>query len=98
MGGESPFFRLLHLARVRSVGEDNLWSVPSNNGLFGVKSFYSVMGCHDCVCFPWKSVWRTMVLLRVSFFVWLVALGKNLLWIIFKSGTLLWLIGVAYVK
>jgi hypothetical protein len=42
---------------------------PFKKGLFGVKSFYSVMGCHDCVRFPWKSVWRTKVLLRVAFLV-----------------------------
>jgi hypothetical protein len=47
-------------------------------GLFGVKSFYSIMGCHDGFRFPWKSVWRTKVPLRVAFFVWLAALGNIL--------------------
>jgi hypothetical protein len=68
----------VELARVRWVGEDKLWWDPSKKGLFGVKSFYSVMGCHDCVCFPRKSVWRTKVPLRVAFLVWSVALGKIL--------------------
>ena len=41
--------------------------------IFGVriwrmlKSFYSVLGCHDGLCFPWKSVWRTKAPLRVAF-------------------------------
>jgi hypothetical protein len=70
------FFRMLYLVRVRQEGEDKLWWVPSKRGLFGVKSFYNVMGCHDGFRFPWKSVWRTKVPLRVVFFVWLVALGN----------------------
>jgi hypothetical protein len=40
---------------------------PPKKGLFGVISFYSVMGHNDCVRFPWKSIWRTKVLLRVTF-------------------------------
>jgi len=57
---------------------DRLWWIPSKRGLFGVKSFYNVLGCLDGIQFPWKSVWRTKVLLRVAFFGWLAALGKIL--------------------
>jgi hypothetical protein len=39
----ASFFRVLHLARVRLEGEDKLWWFPSKKGLFGVKSFCSVM-------------------------------------------------------
>jgi hypothetical protein len=46
------FFRVLNLARIRREGEDKLWWVPSKRGLFGIKSFYSVMGCHDNFRFP----------------------------------------------
>jgi hypothetical protein len=49
-----------------------MWWVPSKKGLFGVKFFYSVMGCHDGVRFLWKSVWRTKVPLKVAFFGWSV--------------------------
>jgi hypothetical protein len=73
-----PFFRVLYLARVRREGNEKLWWAPSKKELFGVKSFYSAMGCHDGVRFLWKSVWRTKVLLGVAFFDWLVVLGKIL--------------------
>jgi hypothetical protein len=42
---------------------------PSKRGFFGVKSFYSVMGCNDGFRFPWKNVWQNKVPLRVAFFV-----------------------------
>jgi hypothetical protein len=50
------FFRVLYLARMRWEGEDKLWWVPSKRGLFGVKSFYSVMGCHVGFQFSLESV------------------------------------------
>jgi hypothetical protein len=43
--------------------------VPFKRGLFGIKSFYGVMGSHDGFSFPWKSVWQTKVPLRVAFLV-----------------------------
>jgi len=74
----ASFFMVLYLARVRQEGEGELWWVPSKNGLFDVKSFYSVMGCHDGVHFSWKIVWRNYVLLRVAFFGCSAALEKIL--------------------
>jgi len=65
-------------SQMRWKGENKLWWLPSKIGLFGVKFFYCVMGCHDGFCFPWKSVWRTKVPLMVAFFVWSAALGKFL--------------------
>jgi hypothetical protein len=47
---------MLYLVRMRQEGEDRSWWVPSKIGLFGVKSFYSVMSCHHVFHFPWKSV------------------------------------------
>jgi hypothetical protein len=92
------FFKILYLVRMKREGEDKLWWVSSKRGLFGVKSFYSVMGCHNGFHFPLKSIWRTKVLMRVAFFVRLAALGKTLLWIIFGSGASLGLIGVICAK
>jgi hypothetical protein len=40
--------------KVRREGEDRLWWVPSEKGLFGGKSFYSVMVCHDGIRFHGK--------------------------------------------
>jgi hypothetical protein len=72
------FFRVLYLVRMRWEVVDKLWWVPSKRGLFGVKSFYNVMGCHDGFHFPWKIIWLTKVSLRVVFFSWLATLGKIL--------------------
>jgi hypothetical protein len=59
---------MLYLVRMRREEEDKLWWVPSKRGLLSVKSFYKVIGCHDGVRFPLKSVWRTTIPLRVAFF------------------------------
>jgi hypothetical protein len=69
---------MLYLVRMRREGEVKLWWATSKRGLYGVKSFYSVMSCYDGFRFHWQNVWRTKVPLRVAFFVWLVALGKIL--------------------
>jgi len=63
---------------MRQEGEDKLWWVLFKKGSFGVKSFYSVMGCYDGFRFLWKIVWRTKVMLRVAFFGWSAALRKIL--------------------
>jgi hypothetical protein len=65
----ASFYRLLYLVRVRREELDRLLWNPSKRGLFGVNSFFKVLGCHDGFWFPWKSVWRTKVPLRVAFFV-----------------------------
>jgi len=75
----ASFYMVLYLARLTREGEYKLWWVPSKKRLFAVKFFYSVMGCHDGVCLSWKSVWRTKVPLRVTFFGWSAALGKILI-------------------
>jgi hypothetical protein len=41
------FYRLLYLVRMRWEGEDRLWWISSKRRLFDVKSFYSVISCHD---------------------------------------------------
>ena len=65
----ASFSRMLYLVRMRREEEDKFWWVLSKRGLLSVKSFYKVIGCHDGVRFPLKSVWRTKVPLRVAFFV-----------------------------
>jgi hypothetical protein len=40
----ASFYRL-YLVRMRWEGEDRLCWAPSKKGLFGVKSFYGVLGC-----------------------------------------------------
>jgi hypothetical protein len=74
----ASFHTLLYSHRVRRKGVDKLWWVPSQKGRFDVRSFYRVLGCKDDASFPWKSIWRTKVLLKVAFFVWSATLGKIL--------------------
>jgi hypothetical protein len=50
--------------------------VPSKKGLFIVSSFYIVFACNNGTHFPWKSIWRTKVPLRATFFAWSVAIGN----------------------
>jgi hypothetical protein len=64
----TSFYPLLYSHRVRREGEDKLWWVPSHKEKFDVRSFYRVIDCKDDVPFPWKSIWRTKVPLKVAFF------------------------------
>jgi hypothetical protein len=75
MDAFASFYRFFYLVRLRRKGEDMLWWIPSKRGLFGVKYFYRVMGCHD-VFISLVKVFGTKVPLRVAFFVWLVVQGK----------------------
>jgi hypothetical protein len=57
-------------------GVDQLWWSPSNNGTFDVSSFYKVLARKEAVHYPWKSIWRTKVPLKLTFFAWTAALVK----------------------
>jgi hypothetical protein len=43
-----------------------------------VKSFYQVLSTPVQSTFPWNSIWKVKVPLRVAFFVWTATLGKIL--------------------
>jgi hypothetical protein len=47
----TSFYRLLCFVRMRREGKDRLSWVPSKRGLFGFKSFYTVMGYLNGFCF-----------------------------------------------
>jgi hypothetical protein len=66
--------------------------------MFDVSSFDRILACKDGFLFPWKSIWRTKVPLRVAFFAWSMILERFLQWIILRSGMSLWSICVAYAK
>jgi hypothetical protein len=51
---------------------------PSHKGKFDVRSFYKTLACKEAIHFPWKSIWRTKVPLKVAFFAWTAAQGKIL--------------------
>jgi hypothetical protein len=64
------FCTLLYFHRVRMEGEDKLWWASSHKGKFVVSSFYKILACKGDLPFPWKSISRTKVPLKVFFF-WL---------------------------
>jgi hypothetical protein len=72
------FFNVLYLLKVRLGGEDSIWWIPSKRKKFEVRSFYQTLSIPSSSSFPWKTIWRVKVPSRVSFFVWIAALGKIL--------------------
>jgi hypothetical protein len=74
----ASFFSLLYSTRVNCDGEDQLRWYPSHKGKFDVRSFYKALVCKEAIHFPWKSIWRTKVPLKVAFFAWTAAQGKIL--------------------
>jgi hypothetical protein len=72
----ASFYRCLYSCKLRGVGEDKLWWVPSRKGIFEVKSFYQVLSSFGSNSFPWKSVWRLKAPPRVAFFAWTAARSK----------------------
>jgi hypothetical protein len=74
----ASFYRCLYDCKIRGVGVDKLWWVPSCKGLFEVKSYYRVLSSTGASFFPWKSIWRSKAPPRVAFFAWTAARGKIL--------------------
>jgi hypothetical protein len=74
----AAFFSLLYSTKVNCDGEDQLWWYPSHKEKFDVRSFYKALVCKEAIHFPWKSIWRTKVPLKVTFFAWTAAQGKTL--------------------
>ncbi len=72
------FFDLLYVNVPSSSDHDKAVWLPSLRGLFDVRSYYKVLRGGSGNSFPWKSIWRTKVPQRVTFFVWIAALGRIL--------------------
>jgi hypothetical protein len=69
----------VRLYPIRHGAKDMLvWSL-SKRGHFEVKSFYKVLASQEGSLFSWKSIRRVKASSRVSFFVWIAALGKILM-------------------
>jgi hypothetical protein len=75
----ASFFTLLYSIKSDCDGEDKLWRSPSCQGKFNVRSFDKILAYKETAHFPWKSIWRTNVPLKVAFsFAWVAALEKIL--------------------
>jgi hypothetical protein len=55
----ASFYNCLYSYKLRGVGEDKLWWVPSSKGAFELRSYYWVLSSHGPISFPWKGIWRT---------------------------------------
>jgi hypothetical protein len=78
LGMVLSFFDRLYSCKIFHGNVDRIrWSL-SKKGKFEVKSFYKALSNFDHEVFPWKSIWRTKVPLRVAVFGWTAALGKIL--------------------
>jgi hypothetical protein len=74
----ASFYNCLYSWKLRGVGEDKLWWIPSSKGAFEVRSYYRVLSSHGPSSFPWKGIWRTKAPPRVAFFAWTATRGKIL--------------------
>jgi hypothetical protein len=72
------FYNCLYSRKLRGVGEDKLWWIPSRKGTFEVRSFYRALSTQGPSSFPWKGIWRTKAPPRVAFFAWTATRGKIL--------------------
>jgi hypothetical protein len=67
------FFGMLYALRQQTGGEDCIWWTPSVRKKFEVWLFRvlstSTASTLGVSFFPWRSIWRLKVQLRVSFFV-----------------------------
>ena len=55
-----------------------MWRTGSKNSLFSVKSLYKALEQRTSSSFPWKCIWKTCVLPKISFFAWEATWGKIL--------------------
>jgi hypothetical protein len=67
-------FILLYSNKIRYGGEDAMCWVSSNKKSFEVKSYYQVFSTPIQSTFPWKTICKVKIPLRVAFFVWMAIL------------------------
>jgi len=72
------FFEVLYSLRWRQDSEDCIQWIPSKRKKFEVRPFFHELSTSEGHSFPWRSVSKVKVSLRVRFFVWTTAHGKIL--------------------
>ncbi|KAG6698035.1 hypothetical protein I3843_08G001900 [Carya illinoinensis] len=78
VGAIIDFYSALHDLKIRAGGEDRLLWTCTGNKKFLVRSYYKTLTNHSPNAFPWKSIWRSKVPLKVAFFGWVASHGKIL--------------------
>jgi hypothetical protein len=76
LGTLTTFMELIYLTKIRRDVEDQICWRPIKSGLFEVECSIECFILVMCALFPWKSMWKAKVLLKVVFFTWTIALGK----------------------
>ena len=61
--------------RRKNVADELCW-IPSSKQTFDARSFYRALHSSIQLSLPWKSIWKLKVPTKVSFFLWIVALGR----------------------
>ena len=51
---------------------------PTRSGIFEVKSYYQILSMGHTPHFPWKSIWKVKIPLKVAFFARTAAWGQIL--------------------
>jgi hypothetical protein len=72
------FFGKLYAFRNHMGVSDCMRWTPSKRHIFEVRSFFRKLSSSGTTSFPWRSIWKVKVPLRVSFFVWTAILRKIL--------------------
>ncbi|KAJ9691054.1 hypothetical protein PVL29_013294 [Vitis rotundifolia] len=68
----------IHTFRVQGEEEDSVIWTASKDGVFSIKSLYSMLEEGGSSLFPSKSIWRVRVPTKVAFFAWEASWGKVL--------------------
>ena len=74
----SNLMETIYGSLIRGLGEDKMCWIPNKNKGFLVSDYYRILVGTAFYGFSWKSIWMQKIPSRVSFFVWIAALGKYL--------------------
>uniref|UniRef100_A0A2N9J6S4 Reverse transcriptase domain-containing protein n=1 Tax=Fagus sylvatica TaxID=28930 RepID=A0A2N9J6S4_FAGSY len=74
----SLFMDVLYQSGVKGYGSDKVWWQRAKGKGFQVKIFYKALLPSIGFLIPWRSIWKTKVPPRVSFFVWTAAMDRIL--------------------
>ena len=72
----ASFIDLIYSGLRRKNVVDELCWIPPSKQTFDVRSFYRAVHSSIQLSLPWKSIWKPKVPTKVSFFLWIVALGR----------------------
>ena len=78
VGIDCNLLRFIYSGLMRSNAANQLYLKPSSKQIFYVWSYYRVLHSNTQLSFPWNTIWKPKVPIKVSFFLWSAALGRIL--------------------